>query len=293
MGAPRRVVVFLVIGLIAASQSGNIIRLGEAHPVAIAAWRLFFASVFLAPLARGQFRSLKTLLKREWLLLGLAGFTLAIHFFAWIGAVQLTTVANASMFFAINPVLTATAGHLIFGERISPKLIISIATGISGLAIIGWGDLTFRTENLLGDGLALLCSALFTVYFLLGKRLRQRLNTNVYVVVLYGSAALVSFATMLAMDLPLAQYDDKTWLCFLLMALVPTMIGHTSFASAVKYIDAGRISAATLSEPILAGIVAYFAWDETITSQGIIGYGLVCTSVLVLALDRDKAKAKA
>ena len=35
--------VLLAIGLLAASQSGNIIRLADAHPVAICAWRLILA----------------------------------------------------------------------------------------------------------------------------------------------------------------------------------------------------------------------------------------------------------
>ena len=50
MSTPRRATLFLIIGLAAASQSGNIIRLADAHPVALAAWRLLIASALLAPL---------------------------------------------------------------------------------------------------------------------------------------------------------------------------------------------------------------------------------------------------
>ena len=44
-------------------------------------------------------------------------------------------------------------------------------------------------------------------------------------------------------------------------------------------------SIATLSEPLLAGLVAYFAWDEPITLQTAAGYVLICASVAVLASD--------
>jgi len=178
MQTPRSVIFFLCLGLVAASQSGNLIRLGDAHPVALAAWRLLIAAVFLAPLAGRDLGLLKKLSPRERFLLVLAGLALATHFFAWIAAVQMTTVANAAVFFSINPVITATASYFIFGERASRRLFVSIALGILGVAVLGGGDLSLHREHLAGDAMAVLCSVLFTVYFLLGKRLRRNLETS-------------------------------------------------------------------------------------------------------------------
>ena len=288
MSAPRHVYGFLVVGILAASQSGNIIRLGDANPVAIAAWRLLIAAVLLAPLAGSRLRELAGLTKTEVALLVVAGATLAAHFFAWIAAVQMTTVANAAVFFGANPVITASAGHFIFGERITRRLLVSIGVGLLGVVVLGLGDLGFDREHVLGDVTALGCSFLFSAYFLLGKRLRRVLSTGTYVTGVYGVAAVFAFACLFAMDLPLVDYSGRTWLCFVLMALVPTMIGHTSFNSALRYIEAGRISAATLSEPVLAGLVAWFAWGEAVTGQGVAGYVLISASVLVLVLDRRR-----
>ncbi|MFC1654976.1 EamA family transporter, partial [Myxococcota bacterium] len=99
MKIPGKVYLFLAFGLLAASQSGNIIRLGEAHPVAIAAWRLIIAALLLLPLCGGRLRELKKLSGLDRALLVLAGIFLATHFFTWIAAVQMTTVANAAVFF--------------------------------------------------------------------------------------------------------------------------------------------------------------------------------------------------
>ncbi len=288
MSAPRHVYGFLVVGILAASQSGNIIRLGDASPVAIAAWRLLIAAVLLAPLAGSRLRELARLTKVEITLLVIAGATLAAHFFAWIAAVQMTTVANAAVFFAANPVITASAGYLFFGERVTRRLFVSIGFGVLGVVVLGLGDLTFDRGHVLGDMTALGCSFLFSAYFLLGKRLRRVLSTGTYVTGVYGVAAVFAFACMFALDLPLVDYSERTWLCFVLMALVPTMIGHTSFNSALRYIEAGRISAATLSEPLLAGLVAWVAWGEAVTGQGIAGYLLISVSVLVLVFERRR-----
>jgi drug/metabolite transporter (DMT)-like permease len=290
MAVPRRVWIFLALGLAAASQSGNIIRLAEANAVAIAAWRLLIATALLAPLAGGKLRELARLTRTELVLLLVTGVALAAHFVAWIAAVQLTTVANAAVCFAINPVLTATAGFVFFREPVDRRLVISIVLGLTGVVALGGGDLSFAPEHLAGDGMAFLCSVLFTVYFLLGKRLRRVLSTSVHVTAIYGVAAIVCFGALLASGLPVVGYGRMDWICFGLMALVPTMIGHTSFNNALKYIPAGRISVLTLSEPLAAGVVAFLAWDEAISWNALVGYLLISSSVLVLFV---KARALA
>jgi drug/metabolite transporter (DMT)-like permease len=283
---PKHVYAFLALGLVAASQSGNIIRLGQAHPTAIAAWRLLIAALILAPLARGRLRQLARLSTRDrWLLLA-AGFALAFHFFTWIAAVQLTTVARAAIVFSINPVLTGLAAWLIFKERFSPRLVISIVFGLAGVAVIAAEGLGLPGGSLWGDAMAFLCSVLFSAYFLLGKQLRKKLDSRVYVPTLYAIAALVSFGAMAVSGVAFVDYDGQTWLCFVLMGLVPTVLGHTSFNHALNYMPAGRISVATLSEPALAGLVAFFAWSEPISLWTGAGYGLIAASVVVLVMER-------
>lgn len=293
MSVPRRVYLFLAVGLVAASQSGNLVRLGHADPVAITAWRLLLASAMLVPLAGRDLGLVAKLPRRDAALLLGAGAALAAHLITWIAAVQHTTVASAATFFAINPVITATSGFFIFREQVSRRLAGSIALGVLGVALLGWGDLSLAREHLVGDGLALLCSVLFTAYFLVGKRLRQRLPTAAYVASVYGVAAACAFATLLVLGLPLADYDGQTWLCFALMAVGPTVIGHTSMNHALAHLRAGWISTATLSEPLLAGLVAFFAWGERVTWLGAAGYALICLSVAALALERPPPRPAA
>ena len=288
MVTPRRVYIFLAVGLLCLSQSANIIRLGDASPVAIAFWRLFIATFLFVPLTGKGLIALARLTRLDLAVLVLGGFALTTHFFSWIWAVQTTTVANATLFLAINPVITATAAFLFFGERAGRKLVLAIALGLVGMCILGYNDLEFSQDHLLGDCLALLSSFLFTVYFMAAKRLRKILDARVYVTSVYGVAAVFSFVVLLVSDLPLVSYSLRTWVCFCLMALVPTMIGHTSLNTALRYMKAGRISALTLVEPLLAGFVASLAWGETITLVSIAGYALICGSVLMVATEGRK-----
>jgi drug/metabolite transporter (DMT)-like permease len=289
MAVPRTLVLFLGIGLVAASQSGNLIRIGDASPAAIAAWRLLIAALLLAPLAGARLAALKGLGRRDWLLLGLAGVALAAHFLTWIAAVQKTTIANAATFYAINPVITAVASHLLFGERLGRRLLASILVGLVGVAVIGGADMRFSREHLPGDALAVLCSFLFTAYFLLGKRVRDKLDNRVYVTALYFIAAVASFVVLVALGQPVVQHSARSWLCFGLMALVPTMIGHTSLNYALRYLPAGRIATLSLAEPLLAGVVAVVAWHEPLRLNTMAGYVLICASVVLVVLEQKPA----
>jgi drug/metabolite transporter (DMT)-like permease len=293
MRTPRAVVLFLGVGLIAASQSGNLVRLADAHPVVIAAYRLVIAALLLAPLAGARLGSLGGLRGRDLALLGASGLALGGHLIAWIAAVQHTTVANAAIFFSVNPVTTAVAAYLVLGERLERRVLGGALLGLVGVAVVGAGDLRLERAHLVGDALAVLCALMFTTYFLLGRRLRSKLDNRVYVTAIYGVAGVVSFAGAGLLGAPAHGFTGRTWLAFLLLALVPTMIGHTSLNYALRYLDAGRLSALTLSEPLFAGLVAWLAWGEAVGPLTVVGYGLIAAGVLAVlspatrsALDR-------
>ncbi len=286
MKTPASAYLFLAIGMVVISQSGNIVRLADAHPVAIAGWRLLLACIVLVPIAGPKFYELRSLAGRELMLLVLSGITLAVHFFTWIAAVQNTTVASAAIFFSVNPVFVSVASYLLYGERPTAKLFMSILLGLAGVVVLGHGDLKIDSAHLAGDAWAVACALLFTVYFMLGKRFRRLLSTTVYVAVVYGVAAATSFGVMIASGMALFSYSGKSWLAFALLAAGPTLMGHTSFNHALRYLRAGWLSALTLSEPLLAAIVAWWAWGEAVTASTAAGYVLVGASVLVLVTER-------
>ena len=287
---PTRVYVFLAVGLLALSQSANIIRLADAHPFAITAWRLILATALLAPMANRKLAAVRCLSPRMLLVLLVGIVALTTHFFSWIQAVQTTTVANATLFLSINPVITAAAAYLIFRERAGRNLKVALALGAAGVSILAGSDLSFSPEHIPGDLMSLLSSLLFTVYFMAAKKLRQQLDAIVSVTLIYGGSAVLSFIALPVWGLPLVDYDAQTWATFALMAIVPTMVGHSSLNYALKFIDAGKISAFTLVEPLLAGLVAAVAWGEAITPLTLLGYLLICGSVLMVALGEARTR---
>ncbi|MBN1661975.1 MAG: EamA family transporter [Deltaproteobacteria bacterium] len=280
---PRSTYLFLAIGLVCASQSANIIRIGDAHPVAIAAWRLLLASLLLLPLAWNGLKEIAALKIREKLLLILTGVMMALHLVIWIAGVQRTSVANATLLFSIQPLLTVLGAYLVFGEKPQRRIWTSITLGLLGVGVLGASNIRFSPDKLAGDGLAMLTAAFFAAYLLLGRHLRKYVADNTaYVSAVFMIAALAAFALFPFLNLPWFDYSGRNWWCFILMALIPTFVGHTSFTNALRYMEPAKISVATLLEPFFASIVAYAVWHEPITIYAVAGYILISLAVLIL-----------
>ena len=101
-------------------------------------------------------------------------------------------------------------------------------------------------------------------------------------VILYAIAAAISFLLLAVLRLPIVSFTGRTWICFVLMALVPTIIGHTSFNVALGSVKASWIATLTLAEPLIAGVGAYFLWNEALTPAAGIGFVFIVFSTLAV-----------
>ncbi|MBM3190920.1 MAG: DMT family transporter, partial [Chloroflexi bacterium] len=160
----------LGVGIVAVSTGSILVRLAEAPPLAVGAWRLTLASVLLAPWAAGPVRREGPLLaRREWLGVCLAGLALAVHFGTWIASLAYTTVASSVILVSTTPLFVGLASHYLLGERLSRRRTLAIAVALVGAAIVGYGDLAASGEALLGDLLALTGAVAMSAYLLLGR----------------------------------------------------------------------------------------------------------------------------
>lgn len=282
-----KVYLILSIGVIAGAQSGNIVRIGDASPITIATYRLLFAGFLMALLANKKLKELGKLTLPQWALLCSSALALGLHFITWIAAVQSTTVANAAILFATNPIFTSIGAIFFFKERFTKRAIIALILGLSGTIIISHNDFSLNSANLSGDLLALVCAIFYTTYSLIGKKLLRTLDTSAYVASIYLIAAVLGLIFMAFSGISYTGYTDRTWLCFILMALIPTMMGHSNINYALKYLKASTVSIATLAEVPIAALVAALAWGEAITWVICVGFVLVTTAVIIIYTEKN------
>lgn len=272
----------LALGVISVSFAAIFIRLAEAPPLVIAAYRLCLASLVVAPTAWIRSRQeLRGLSRKDVLLAVLSGGFLALHFGLWIASLSYTSVASSVVLVTANPIFVAIASYLLFRERVGRQAILGIVVCLVGAVLIGYGNWRLGPQPLLGGVLALLGALAVAGYLLIGRRLRQNIGILSYTALTYSSAAVLLLVAALAFGHPLFGYSSTTYLVLVLLAVVPQLIGHTSLNWSLRFVSATLVTIAVLGEPVLATVLAFAILDEVPTLTEIIGGTLILSGIFV------------
>jgi drug/metabolite transporter (DMT)-like permease len=288
----------IVIAVLAVSTASIFIRFAqrEAPSIVIAALRLGFAMVAIAPFAITRYRSELRALNRHELLLGaLSGGCLAIHFAAWITSLEYTSIVSSVVLVSTGPLWVALFSPLFLREPLIRPVLIGMLLALLGGTIIALGDSCqidhglvcpsfsgfLRGEPLLGNFLALVGAWALAGYLMIGRSLRSRMSLVPYIFVVYGVAAAALFAAMFGSGQSPTGFSGMTYVWILLLALIPQLIGHSTFNWALRYLPVTLVAITTLGEPIGSAVLAYFILKEIPASLTIFGGVLILAGIYV------------
>ena len=118
-------------------------------------------------------------------------------------------------------------------------------------------------------------------YLLIGQWLRKSLGFLTYTSIVYTSAGVFLLLVALVSHTPLAGFSGNTYLMFLLLALLPQLIGHTSLNWALRLVPATFVAVAVLGEPVGATLWALLILDEAPAAAEIGGGVLILAGIFV------------
>lgn len=284
--------VAIIMGVAAVSSASIFVRLSSAPPLVIATWRMGLATLMLAPFALvGGRRGMLAMGRRDLALSILAGGFLAVHFGAWMTSLSLTSVASSAVLVETHPLFVMFASRLAFGETTSGAAVVGALIAAVGSAIIGLGDSAGGGSALFGDMLALLSALMFAGYVIVGRGVRQRLSVAPYAFVVYGICSLALGVTSLASGARIYPYPTRDYMLFLALAAVPTILGHTVFNWALRYVSASVISVSVLGEPVGATLLAMALLKERPPASAVAGGILVILGIAIFTASSTRAGA--
>jgi drug/metabolite transporter (DMT)-like permease len=287
------------LGILAVSTASIFIRLaqGYAPSIVVAAYRLTFATLILAPIVYTRHREeLRTLTRREGALGLLSGLFLALHFATWITSLEYTSVASSVVIVTTTPLWVAVASPLVLREPIARPVALGLLLSLAGGVVVALSEscaLTgsqfacpgiatlFQSEMALGNTLALLGAFSAAGYLVIGRNLRAKLSLIPYIFVVYGIAALALIGAMFAFGASPVGYPRVAYLWFLLLALIPQLLGHSSFNWALGYLPASFVSITLLGEPIGTIILAFMILKESPAPLELIGAILILVGIYI------------
>lgn len=281
----------IIVGVFSVALSAIFVKMTSADSGVTAFYRMLFSILIMSPVFFLKYtHEIKKLSKRDWAFTTIAGVFLAFHFILWFESLNYTSVASSTVLVTLQPLFAFAGTYFFFKEKLSLKTLVAGAIAISGSVMIGYGDFKVSGSALFGDLLALIACALITAYLLFGQDVRKRLSLVTYTFVVYGISTITLFFYIIFKGESFGPYPASEWMWFLLLALIPNLLGHTLFNWALKWVSTNVISIAILFEPIGAAILAYFILGEYLSLSQIVGGSIVLAGIMLFIADYQKIK---
>lgn len=273
----------IVAGAVMIGSSPILIRLSELSPnatafhrVALAVPVLMLAMALMGPPAGARTTEKPPAWTHGAMALGGALFALDLVCFHW--SLSYTTVANSVLLLNFAPVFASLAAWGLYGERLSPPFLASLAVALLGVALLAGSHAELAAIGLLGDALALAAGASYGGYLLSVNRLRRH----------HGTLAIMTWTTLACTvclaPVVLAAGDSlvPTTLVGVAVLLALAWLTHAAgqglIAYALKALPAAS-STTLLLQPLVAALGAWIVLGEGLGAIQIAGGVLVLLGV--------------
>lgn len=252
-------------------------RMGAAEfgPVALAAVRVWGATLFLLPLLalRGQAGALRA----HWRPIFVVGITnSALPFLCFSYAALSITAGLSSIFNAATPLFGALIAWAWLRDKLTPARMAGLAIGFLGVLWLAWDKASFKPGA--SSGWAVLaCLAATLLYGFSGSFTKRFLTGVPPLAVATGSQ--LSSALLLAVPAlvwwPAAMPSLTAWSAAALLAVGCTGIAYILFFRLIAHIGPANALSVTFLIPVFAVLWGWLFLHEGLTPQMLLGCAVI------------------
>ena len=280
-----------VVAVICWSTGNIIVARLDLSGIEIAFWRqslgvLVYGVVFLAIGKRVTWEQIKI------------AFPVAVLFCSEIvvffSALNITTVANATIIGALQTIVLIFVAGGKFGEIITKRLVGISIFATAGVAIVVLGSSSEISWSPLGDLLALLAMILFSAYFVAVKSVRSRIDTFTLqtLAMLIGSLGLLPFLVLFQSST--SGFPDLTrneFLWILVLLAIPGS-GHFLMNWAHLHVSLSLTGLLMLAIPVISAAGAWIFLEQSVSLLQIVGGVIVIAALIIVTRDDANSSSK-
>jgi drug/metabolite transporter (DMT)-like permease len=210
--------------------------------------------------------------------LAMGGFLTAGYVLQTLG-LEATSASNAGFITGLFVVLTPVLGAVFLRDRI--PAVAWVAAGVSALGLYLLSG-TGAELNLRGDGLVLGCAVAFAAHILATARAVRRHDAGALLVVQLAVAGVLCLAGAAALgDLEVPR-GATVWSALVVCAVVASALGFFVQTYAQRHASPARTALILASEPVFAGLFAYWLAGERLGAPAWAGAGLIMAAILAI-----------
>lgn len=271
----------LVVGAVAIGFSPIFVRWSELGPIATGFYRLFLALPLLWLWMQWEARAARRTHKVEWLPIAVPGLLFAGDIFFWHWSIVYTTVANATLFANLAPVIVTFGAWFYLRERIRVRFLMGLALAMGGAALLVDASAALGVRYVIGDAFGLITACFFGSYVLAVARLR---GSHAASTIMFHSSAVTCIlllgATLLWGESLLPASLDG-WIVLLALAWISQATGQGLIAYALGHLPASFSALTILIEPLTAAILGWIWLGEALSPMQALGAIVVLAGILV------------
>jgi drug/metabolite transporter (DMT)-like permease len=283
----------LFLGVLACSTSAIFIRASATDPFVLTALRLVIASVLLTPVFVAQLRMHRGAFTGDHLRRTRApALVLACHLILWTLGARMTAVAQSTLIVNLVPVALPFFLLWLARERINRAEVAGTVLAVVGLLILSVKDALRGGGSVAGDAVCFASMLMFALYLALGRRNRDFPSIWLYVIPVYGQAALVCLLVALPRISTFDVGSPREWAIMIGLGAVPTVCGHSLLNAAMRRIRGQIVSLCNVSQFVFAGFMGYVLFHEVPRALFYLASAIVVAGVVTVVFSAPPEPAE-
>lgn len=243
------------------------------------AYRFLPAAALVAFIFRRSLRGLRGAGLRAGIVMGI--FLTAGYFFQTLG-LERTSASNAGFITGLFVVLTPLFGAALLRQRAGAPAWI--AAGLSTVGLYLLSGVGGSEARLLGDGLVFLCACAFSFHILATDRFIERHHYGALLAVQLAVTGSVSLVLAAAQGDLVIPRSGTVWSALVVTSLFASALAFFVQSYAQKHASPARIALILTSEPVFAGLFAFWLQGETLGVAAWIGAALIMFAIITVEM---------
>lgn len=200
-----------------------------------------------------------------------------------------------------SPLLVAVFSHVMLDDRLGRRVWLALGLCLGGLVLVAqvWRDTGLDTIGVFAALTSAVCMATFG---LLGKRSLERQDPLALSFWMFAIAAvfwsivrpwwqfepgvLTEQASLLG---NLSQFQLPVWVSLLWVIVAGTVLPYATWVSALRQLSPTVTGIVAMSEPVIAGLVAWIWLGQSLGAVQLVGAGLVVTGAVLVQMREHNA----
>ncbi|WP_347551606.1 EamA family transporter [Pseudalkalibacillus hwajinpoensis] len=261
--------------------------------IQVVAMRVLTASLFMVFYVSFKNRNLfKIKVKDSRYFVGTGIISIVLFNWCLFSSMEESSISIAFILLYTAPVFVTIFSWLLFNESMTFRKVTALLITLVGCSlVIGLFSNTSGSISLYGLILGLGSGLFYALYSIFGKFALKKydsLTVTVYTF-LFASIAVVPFSnpgSMISLFLSI-----KVWLLIIGLGFLSTMLPFIFYTKGLQYVESSRASIVATIEPVIASLIGFLIFNETLSLWQYMGMIMVISSVVIVQESKKHYKS--